>query len=95
MRLLALAAIALALAVPAEALAAPRATDRGFIVAVRPGAIVLRELDGTRQRIRVTAATKVVLDGMPARLRDLRRGDVAYVVHVGRHPAVRISAFSQ
>ena len=93
MRILALVAVALIL--PAVAHAAPRATDRGLIVAVRPNAIVLRELDGTRQRIRVSHATRVVLDGMPSRLRELRRGDVAYVVHFGRRPALRISAFSQ
>ncbi len=93
MRILALAA--LALAVPAVALAAPRATDRGLIVAVRPSAIVLRELDGSRQLILVSPATRVVLDGLPARLRDLRRGDVAYVVHVGSRPAIRIRAFSR
>lgn len=87
--------VALALALPAVALAATRTTDRGIIVAVRPQVIVLRELDGTRQRIRVSAATRVVIDGVPARLRDLRRGDVAYVVHFGLRPAVRIRAFTQ
>lgn len=72
-----------------------RAVDRGVVVRVRPAAIVLQELDGSRARIRVSAATIVVLDGRRSTLLALRRGDVAFVVHIGRRPALRIRAFSQ
>jgi hypothetical protein len=45
--------------------------------------LVMRELDGTRMRYRITAATIVKLDGRRVRLRRLQRGDVAVVVHDG------------
>lgn len=94
MRTLALAAVLLAiLAAPAQA--GHRAVDRGLIVRVRPAAIVLQQLDGTRTRIRVSPATVITLDGRLVALRRLRRGDVAFVVHVGRRPASLIRAFSR
>jgi hypothetical protein len=83
----------LAFAVPAAA--SVRTVDRGLVVRVRPAAIVLRELDGSRVRIPVSRQTIIVLDGHPATLPELQRGDVAYVVHFGARPAVRIRAFSR
>ena len=91
-RLVLLLALAAALAGAAPAAAA---TDRGIVVRVRPWVLVLRELDGTRVRIPVGPATRVVRDGFPATLAELQRGDVAIVVHFGNRPAVRIRAFSQ
>jgi hypothetical protein len=93
MRSLALVAIVfLTLAAPAAARV--RTLDRGVVLRVRPFAIVLQELDGTRARIRVSPRTVVVLDGRRAALRDLRRGDVAFVLHFGLRPALRIRAFT-
>jgi len=77
-----------------QASAAPRVVDRGLILRVRPFALVLQELDGTRTRIRVGPRTIVLLDGQPAALRDLRRGEVALVTHVGRRPATVVRAFT-
>lgn len=79
----------------ASASAATRAVDRGVVIRVRPAMITLQELDGSRVRIRVSRSTTVVLDGRSARLRELRRGDVAFVVHFGRRPALSIRAFSR
>ncbi len=56
---------------------------------------LIQELDGSRARIVVTPRTVIVLDGRPATLSELRRGDVVFVVHVGRRPARQIRAFSR
>jgi hypothetical protein len=94
MRRIALVVLLLLLAAT-QAAAAARTIDRGLIVRVRPFAIVLRELDGTRARIPVSPRTVVLLDGQRATLADLQPGEVAYVVHFGRRPAVEIRAFSR
>ncbi|HEV2593340.1 MAG TPA: hypothetical protein VGU02_15765 [Gaiellaceae bacterium] len=86
--------VLLALAIPATAFAAPPSVERGLVLRVRPRAILVQELDGTRDRIPVSKTTRVVLNGRRARLRDLHRGDVVYVMRVGRLPATRIRAFS-
>jgi hypothetical protein len=91
----ALVLVALFLAGASPAAAMTRVVDRGVVVQVRPFAILLRELDGTRERIVVTARTVIILDGRPARLSDLRPGDVVFVVHGRRLPARRIRAFSR
>jgi hypothetical protein len=82
----------LAIAAPAQARA--RKVDRGIIAKIRPAGIVLVELDGSRVRIPVSRETLVTVDGRPAALVDLRRGEVAFVLHVGRRPAVSIRAFT-
>ena len=87
--------LALALAAAGPAAAARRATDRGLVLRVRVSAIVLRELDGTRQRFRVGPATIGTLDGRPATILDLQRGDVAFVQHFRMLAAFRIRAFSR
>ena len=91
----ALLVVALLLAAAAPAAARNRVVDRGVVLRVRPLAIVLQELDGSRARIPVSPRTRVTLDGKPATLRELRRGDVAFVVHFGARPALRIRAFSR
>jgi hypothetical protein len=83
-----------AVAAPSAA-AKVRAVDRGLLVRVRPAAIVVRELDGSRVRITVSRRTVVVLDGRPAALAQLQPGDVVFVVHFGARPAARIRAFSR
>ncbi len=94
MRSLLLVLIAALVLAPAAS-AAERAVDRGIVVRVRPYVLVLRELDGTRAFLRVDGATAVMLDGHPASLHDLQRGDVAIVFHRGRRPAVLVRAFSR
>jgi hypothetical protein len=71
--------VALVFASPGAA--AGQAVDRGLITRVRPPRFVLRELDGSRIHFAVKRSTNVTLDGQPARLAQLRRGDVAVVVH--------------
>jgi len=90
----ALLVLAVALAIVAPAQARARTVDRGIIVHVRPAAIVLLELDGSKVRIPVARRTIVTVDGKPATLADLRRGEVAFVLHLGRKPAVSIRAFT-
>jgi hypothetical protein len=73
-----------ALVAAAPGAAAAREIDRGIVLRVRaPRVLVMRELDGTRMRYRITPATIVKLDGRRVRLRLLQRGDVAVVVHDG------------
>jgi hypothetical protein len=64
--------------------AAAASEDRGIVVRVLAGRLVIRELDGTRARFFVDSTTVVTLDGRRVRLRRLRPGDVATVDHVGR-----------
>jgi len=79
-----LVVVCAALVVAAPAAAVARTVDRGIVLRVRaPRILVMRELDGTRMRYRITAATIVKLDGRRVRLRRLQRGDVAVVVHDG------------
>jgi hypothetical protein len=90
----ALLVLAAGLAIAAPAQARVRTVDRGIIAKIRPAGIVLVELDGSRVRIPVSRETLVTVDGRPATLADLRRGEVAFVLHVGRRPAVSIRAFT-
>ncbi len=85
--------LAIALAAAAPSAAAPRTIDRGIILKVRPPRLVLRELDGTRMRFRITPLTVVKLDGRRVRLRRLLPGDVAVVVHDGQF-VTAVRAFS-
>jgi hypothetical protein len=61
--------------------AAPEAVDRGLVIRIRPPRLVLRELDGSRIRFAINRSTLVTLDGRRVRLAQLRRGDVAVVLH--------------
>jgi len=70
-----------ALVVASPGTAAGEAVDRGLIIRLRPPRFVLRELDGSRMRFVVNRSTNVTLDGRRARLAQLRRGDVAVVLH--------------
>jgi hypothetical protein len=88
--------VALALAAgatPSAASAAQRAVDRGLVLRVRPAAIVVRELDGSRVRFAVRPRTTIQLDGRAATLDELERGDVVVVVHRGQI-ATAVRAFS-
>ena len=90
----ALLVLAAGLAIAAPAQARARTVDRGIVGKVRPAEIVLLELDGSKVRIPVARQTVVTVDGKPATLADLRRGEVAFVLHVGKRPAVSIRAFT-
>jgi len=68
--------------------------ERGLVLRVLPHAIVLRELDGTQQRVAIAPRTLILLDGSPATLSALQRGDVVYVVQVGRGAADEVRAFT-
>jgi hypothetical protein len=86
-------ALAAVVAGPAgAALGSPRVTDRGIVASVSPTAIVLTELDGTAVTIRLDAATRVVVNGRPAALADVRPGFVATVAHPAGGPARLIQA---
>jgi hypothetical protein len=64
--------------------------DRGRIRQVRPGALTLRELDGTIVTIPVAEGAQVRLGGRPAALIELRRGMQAITVRDGDAPALRV-----
>jgi hypothetical protein len=84
-RFLCLAVVTCAALVAASPLAAAsRSVDRGIVIRIRaPRVLVMRELDGTRMRYRITPTTIIRLDGRRVRLRRLQPGDVAVVVHDG------------
>jgi hypothetical protein len=73
-----------ALLVASPGAAARRTVDRGIIIGVRPPSFGLRELDGSRMRFTINPSTVVKLDGRRVRLRRLRRGDIAVVLHDGK-----------
>jgi hypothetical protein len=79
--------LGVALVFAAPGAAAPQTADRGLIFRVRPPRFVLRELDGSRVRFTIRKSTIVTLDGRRVRLAQLRRGDVAVVLHTGRSVA--------
>jgi hypothetical protein len=66
--------------------------DRGRIRQVRPGAVTLRELDGTMVTIPVAAGAQIKVDGRPAEYAELRRGMQAITVRDGDAPALRVVA---
>ena len=84
MRRLWLVPFCAALVFASSGAAADKAVDRGIVVRVTPPRFVIRELDGTRKRFRISRATVVTLTGRRVRLLRLRRGDVATVDHMGR-----------
>src|ERR1051325_1604121 len=86
---------ALALAGTADAGASALTTDRGVVQSVSPTQIVPRELDGSVVPLAVGPRTRVLLNGAPSRLRDIRPGFVAAVVHNGSAPARAIKAFGR
>jgi len=97
LRLLTAVAAVLALAVPAAALSAPSdlTNDQGIVQSVSPSQIELRALDGSVASFAVSEATRVRVNGLPARLADIQPGYVATVTHNGGRPAVLIRAFGR
>ena len=96
-RLLTVAATVLALAVPAVGLSAPSGltNDQGIVQSIDATRIELRALDGSIASFAVSPATRVKVNGLPARLTDIGLGYVATVAHDGDRPAVSIRAFGK
>ena len=88
---LGLVLVGAALAFASTSTAAGRAVDSGIVLRVRPPAIAIRELDGTRRLFTVNRSTVVSLNGRRVRLVRLHRADVATVEHRGRF-VIAISA---
>jgi hypothetical protein len=86
---------ALAVAAPSPAGVRNLTVDRGVVQSITPTQIVLRELDGSVVALAVDASTRVLLNGAPARLRQIKPGFVATVVHDGTLPARVIRAFGR
>jgi hypothetical protein len=70
-------------------------TDRGVVQTVAPQRLVVRALDGSDLEFLVDTGTRVVLNGVRARLAAIRPGFVAEVVHQESGRALRIRAFGQ
>lgn len=66
--------------------------DRGRIRQVRPGALTLRELDGTVVTIPVADTAQVRLGGRTVTLAELRRGMNAITIRDGDAAAERVVA---
>jgi hypothetical protein len=84
-----------ALAGAASAATASLTVDRGVVQSVSPAQIVLRELDGSSVALAVGPRTRVLLNGEPAQLSDIRPGFVAAVTHNGSRPARVVRAFGR
>ena len=78
-----------------QAAAADRVVERGIVQSVTPSAVVLRALDGVDVQVAIGPGTRVMLNGRPAALSDIRPGFVAETVRRGAHPAVRLRAFGR
>lgn len=61
--------------------------DRGVLRSVSGSAVVLHELDGSDVTVPVDSSTRVRRMGAPAKLADLRVGDVALTVRPAGGPA--------
>ena len=73
---------------------APLVADKGVIISVSSGSLVLRTLAGP-VTITVGPSTAVMLNGQPASLADLRPGYAAEVTHRGSDPALQIRALGR
>ena len=74
---------------------AERQIDKGVVVSASPTLIVLRQGDGSILSVQVARQTVVTLDGIPARITDLRPGDVAAVLHYGNAAAREVRAVAK
>ena len=66
--------------------------DRGTLRGKPPGALVLRERDGTLVTIAVAPTAVVTLGGHPTSLAALRRGMTVTVIRDGDAPAIEVRA---
>jgi hypothetical protein len=66
--------------------------DQGRVVSVRPGAIELLEVDGTRQLVPVAATAEVLLNGRVTLLTSLSKGVRAITIRDGEQPAYSVRA---
>ncbi len=71
---------------------AAREVDKGVVVSVSSTLLVLRTPGDVVVSVRVGPHTVVKIDGQPARLADLRPGDLVAVLHYGTAPASEIRA---
>ena len=71
---------------------AQRQIDKGVVVSVSPGLLVLRQSGGSIVSVQLGPRTVVTLDGLLARITDLRPGDLAAVLHYGSAPAREVRA---
>ena len=85
----------LGLAATAGAAVGELEIDRGIVQSVSTSQIVLRELDGSSVSLVVNADTRVLLNGSPAQLADIKPGFVAAVGHNGDRPARYVRAFGR
>ncbi len=90
-----LVAVCAALVAAAPSAAAGRVVERGIVQSVGPASVVLRALDGTDVTVPVGPATRIRLNGRPAKLTQVRLGLVAEAVTVSDGPAVVIRAFGR
>ena len=64
--------------------------DRGRIRNARRDALELNELDGQVERVPLSPATQILLNGVPVPPRALARGMVATTIRDGNGPAQRV-----
>ncbi len=68
--------------------------DHGRIIAVAPTQITIREPDTSVVTIPLSAVTRVVLDGVPATILDLRKRMTVETMEIDGGAAVRVRAQS-
>jgi len=70
-----------------------RETHRGIVRVVSANAVVLKELDGSTVTVPVDAKTRVLVDGKPASLDDVKPGFVAVATWQAGRPARVLRTF--
>jgi hypothetical protein len=68
--------------------------DRGRVQSVSPGAVVLKERDGSVVSVPVSAATNVRVNGQPATLAQVKRRFQATTIRLDGGSATQLRAFS-
>jgi len=68
-------------------------TSQGVVQSVSAKAIVLKELDGSKPIVPLDAKTRVLIDGQPARLRDVKPGFVAIATWKAGKPTRELRVF--
>jgi hypothetical protein len=93
--LLALAVVAFVATLPAVALQAQGQAHQGKVVSAADGKLIMTDKDGKNEHTHMIAAnTKITLDGKPAKLAELKRGQNVTVTTSKEGDKVVVSSVS-
>jgi hypothetical protein len=69
-----------------------RQIDKGVVISVSRALLVLKQADGSIVSVQLGKQTAVTLDGLEAKITDLRPGDLVAILHYGSAPAREVRA---